>query len=1445
MKHISNKLLFQGGGKSKPKPKPPILKPPEIGDFHILNSYSVAEIIDLISDGPIEGLVNPSGQVLQDGSILQGVYLDNTAIETYNGEAIDLTNTNIIGTISEVADGVPLASGLNFLGDVYYNGDGEVKSYSYFGETSKNKIQHIPIDKLFLAKLTKEDLFQDQRLASNIYSPLNDTDVNANINNWNWVNYDKSAWVGNAFQGENEDGINIQYFTKTGINSAASVELHFDPKSSTFANGTLLNTLQSEIVLEKGSVTNRAYKQVINNVEIQLNKFRERIKEKTLNWGGGSAFLILKVGSRNAPAIMDISQNKDLIQAFEPDSTTLAETFFTFGGFENAAGFDSQKVLPILLPEIAKDDDGINKYTGKVFGCVIYTIATSTTTISKRYAQSGFGGYNYKLRYYTMILEGIEGFSYDAKDLIIKFHKGGNLQRISKASKYNFVNVSCEFKNGNEYQKPLRYFSNIYNDFEYNAELFGPFRAGQYIQKINSLAKGPSDPILSISASNAIDSNREGSKDQRQSSDLKYNYNYSDWNSSNQFDEQATSITHTIENPNVTSVYFTLGISNLSDTIHESTDTIIDGDKKKLEAGSKIPSIVNIKVEWGKIKQDGSKDSEEKVFSILALVEGQMLIDFGSPDITQFPKNVSESVKQYEDKELDNIQGPIKFEFPPLLKTENPSITKRFIKITKLSAETNSTLINKDIFLSKVTEIVENKLSYPFSALVGIKLDARSFSSIPERSYDCRLKKIKIPNNYKPLDALGGDKRYIKSKSEYRELQAKNKNQIYYGDWDGSFKIGWTDNPAWIIYDLLTNKRYGLGSYIEESDINKWELYKIARFCDAVDDNGFFVGVSDGVGGLEPRYSCNIMFREQTKIFDAINVVANLFRGITFFSNSEIHFLDDRPRTPIAMFTNSNVKDGFFNYANVRRDQQFNTVEVSYLDRFDNFQSKIEYVQDESDIRKRGIFKTTMNTMGVTSRAMARRIGQHIIYQTIKENQSVDFIAGLESLLCRPGDLIIVEDELKTRAVNYGKILDINVSEKSLRLDCSFDETSLNNTITVFTPTGYITNEELNDLADLRRSRVDYFDVKSNLLNSDDSILTGRYYFSGYVSGFPLSSAENYAEQYPVYTGRANAGHKIFCYYNTNYTGFVFSTGKAYQDNTIYDKVISNTGVENMMDIKLLSKQAKLANNHIAFRYNTSADRRGTTSGSISGDLVFEQERAYDGILATELDKINHRQITKFNLTAYNNLDYGSRVFIDQDDPNTNLISTISVGSPYRLERKDASDQIYKIISIREESQNQYAITASKYNTGKFVEIEDFVAEDFLPDTYYSGPSKINNKDVRELDPPIINSFTAVNKTASKFDLTGNWSNSNPGARVSGYKVEIFNKVSNDYYTINTANTSINVSGLNTLGDWRLKLSTLGRGQYLNSLPVETGVFVAYRDITRIDQPAIVKFTIL
>lgn len=649
--------------------------------------------------------------------------------------------------------------------------------------------------------------------------------------------------------------------------------------------------------------------------------------------------------------------------------------------------------------------------------------------------------------------------------------------------KYNFGNVLAQANFGEERQNVLSNFRNVYFDTTYNATLRGPYRQDGQVDRIKEDGAIISDSYTilrywnggygPVANADALYYNpQEGSNDNTR---LVEDKSYSDWNQLDNGDEIADPVTHIIHNPNVESCFVSLGIEYLQDTLTKDMKDVTNANDNKLEAGVKYPAVLYITVETGKIDANGTYiTSYVYHFRFVALIQSETSIDLGNSDVANF-KEYYKWIKS-ESNQIFNA-----FPLPAVsMSGKEQTYEKRYIKVTRQSAETYSSLILKRIKLAKVTEIIPVRLTYPFSAVVGTKIDSRSFGSIPSRIFDAKLKIIRVPTNYNPINSsTGKDKRYLKSASETKE-------NVYDGFWDGDFKWAWSDNPAWILYDMLASKRYGLGQYLDENKIDKWDLYKIGRFCDAVDDNGNFVGVPDLRGGLEPRFSCNIYITEKTKLYDSINMIAALFRGIVYYHNSEINFVDDRPKTPSALFTNSNVKDGFFSYSNYKRDEQYNAMEIAYIDRFENFESRIEYVEDEEDIRRRGVFKKTLNAVGVTSRAMARRIGQHFIFQTLKENQSVTFMAGLESLLCRPGDLIIIEDELKTLKSNFGRVLNADQITRKIRLSEQHNSTDFYNKLTVYTPTGSPTLQQLN--TEYSQEIINY--RNNNLVSSISQITT-------------------------------------------------------------------------------------------------------------------------------------------------------------------------------------------------------------------------------------------------------------------------------------------------------------------------------------------------------------------
>lgn len=290
-------------------------------------------------------------------------------------------------------------------------------------------------------------------------------------------------------------------------------------------------------------------------------------------------------------------------------------------------------------------------------------------------------------------------------------------------------------------------------------------------------------------------------------------------------------------------------------------------------------------------------------------------------------------------------------------------------------------------------------------------------------------------------------------------LMAGKNHDIYRGDWDGTFKVGWTDNPAWILHDLLVDPNYGAVKSLDEiEDINIFDLYEIGKYCDAVDNSGFFVGLSDGLGGLEPRYSCNILLNESVNTFEAINRIASSFQGVVYWQNGMINFYCDKPKEIMAEFNNSNVFDGIFEYEDINSTERFSFVEVPFLDKDDDFKLKVEYVEDEQRIRTNGIIKHSEPSRGFTSRSAARRFGRHILYSNILETEIINFSVGNNSLFLRPGDIFSVQDEIKSFDLLSTKILDIDYNNNTFSIDKSINtgiiQTTQSESVMIYCPSG-------------------------------------------------------------------------------------------------------------------------------------------------------------------------------------------------------------------------------------------------------------------------------------------------------------------------------------------------------------------------------------------------------
>lgn len=305
-----------------------------------------------------------------------------------------------------------------------------------------------------------------------------------------------------------------------------------------------------------------------------------------------------------------------------------------------------------------------------------------------------------------------------------------------------------------------------------------------------------------------------------------------------------------------------------------------------------------------------------------------------------------------------------------------------------------------------------------------------------------------------------------------------NKEQIYIGDWDGTFKLGWTDNPAWILYDLMVNPIYGIGNNIDDrEDINIFNLYNIGRYCDAVDSEGFFEGLPDSTNGLEPRFSCNLRIGETKNAFETIGNLASIFRGFTYWDGLGLNFAIDKPKEVTAIFNNGNVFDGIFEYGDVAKSARFTRVEVPYADATDQYTLKMEYVEDEDSIRKHGVVTNVLNGIGCTSKSQARRMGKYVLLSNSMETEIVSFKAGLEAIFLEPGNIIRVDDEMKHFEVNYSKILNIKSGAPNPYIDlentikASSIQTGINGGLYVYNNQK---QDELKDLYDIVKFKTAY-----------------------------------------------------------------------------------------------------------------------------------------------------------------------------------------------------------------------------------------------------------------------------------------------------------------------------------------------------------------------------------
>ena len=341
----------------------------------------------------------------------------------------------------------------------------------------------------------------------------------------------------------------------------------------------------------------------------------------------------------------------------------------------------------------------------------------------------------------------------------------------------------------------------------------------------------------------------------------------------------------------------------------------------------------------------------------------------------------------------------------PKVANDGTPITRWDIQVTRTTSDSTEAGTQDDLYFDSYSEVITKKLTYPNSALVATRVNSEHFSSMPKREYLVDGLLIKVPSNYNHV------------------------TREYTGIWDGSFKLAPTSNPAWIMFDILTNNRYGLGEYIDAGLVDEARLYQIGRYCDQMVDDGF--------GNLEPRYTVNCTINSRAEAYDLITDICSAFNGMSYWAGGQVGFTIDAPSDPVMAFTSANI-EGEFSYSGTSVKDRHSIAVVTYNDPKDDYKQAVEYVEDPDLIERYGVRKIEIQAFGCTSRAQAHRYGRWILYTEHQQSEVCSFTAGMDASTLMPGSIVQIQDEHRAGKRFGGRLLSCTATSAILDDDIDF-----------------------------------------------------------------------------------------------------------------------------------------------------------------------------------------------------------------------------------------------------------------------------------------------------------------------------------------------------------------------------------------------------------------------
>ncbi len=395
---------------------------------------------------------------------------------------------------------------------------------------------------------------------------------------------------------------------------------------------------------------------------------------------------------------------------------------------------------------------------------------------------------------------------------------------------------------------------------------------------------------------------------------------------------------------------------------------------------------VRIRFKWGPLRQQNADNGDVKGITI------QYAIDLQTNGGT-WTEVLNTKISN---KTSANYERSHRIDLPK-------SDTGWTIRVRRITPNSTSEYISDKMYVDALTEVIDLKLSYPNTAMLGLQYDAETFSNVAKIAVDLKGIKLQVPSNYDPV------------------------TRTYTGMWDGTFKRAYTNNPAWIYYDICTSKRYALGDRLTSAMLDKWSLYRLAQYCDQM--------VDDGKGGQEPRFTCNVYLQSTEDAYTILSKLAGVFRAISYWDGNSIVCDADIPQDTYFTYTRANVIDGMFEYTGTRARDRHTVAKVAWDNPANHYKTEYVYVRDEAAIAKLGVRIAEIDAWGCTSEGQAQRAGLWALKSEQLETRTVSFKVGLDGYIPQPGRVIEIADELFAGRANGGRISAVSADRKTITLD--------------------------------------------------------------------------------------------------------------------------------------------------------------------------------------------------------------------------------------------------------------------------------------------------------------------------------------------------------------------------------------------------------------------------